>query len=292
MVAVTYTVRAPTPAQLQFSGQALNFTLTQGTAAPLTQAIAISNPGESVLNWRTQATTLNGGSWLSVAPSLGTNNGSAVVIVNGGSLAQGVYVGRVAISADQVANSPAPVQVNLTVSRGTPSLDGGGFVSAASLKPDGVVAGSLATIFGARLGPAVGIAYSRNASSPKPPFALGGTRVTFDAVPAPLFYASDGQVNLQIPMEEAGKASANVTIEADGYDPAQFKINLAPSNVSLFSTDGTRAAAFNQDGSVNGTSTPAPLSSIVQFYATGQGALNIPVATDDLAPARPRFPFQ
>ena len=47
-----------------------------------------------------------------------------------------------------------------------------------------------------------------------------------------------------------------------------------PSNPAIFTLDGTgvgRAAALNQDNSVNDPSNPAPRGTIVQIYATGEG---------------------
>ena len=236
------------------------------------------------------SSTFNGGAWLSVAPALGTNNGAISVSANTADLSPGIYVGKVTISGDGAANSPAQVQVNLTVRRGSPSLEGGGFYNAASLSPDGVVPGSIASIFGIRLGPDVGVSFAADPNTPSPPVSLAGTRVTFDGAPAPLFYVSANQINLQIPLEVAGKPVATAHIEAEGYDPAEFKVNLNPSNIGIFSVDGIRAAAMNQDGSLNSPVKPAAAGSIVQFYATGQGTLDEPVPTGALAPLQAPFP--
>ncbi len=288
-VSVTFAVRGPTPPQLKLSTQPLTFTGSSGSASLNPQYIAISNPGETALNWRAACATYNGGSWLTVAPGNGTNNGSVVVIANVAALLPGFYAGVVTVSADGVANTPAQIPVSLTVSHPTPSLDNGGIYNAASLSPDGVVAGSIASIFGARLGPAAGVSFNPDPANPAPSLSLAGTTVMVDGVAAPLFFVSASQINLQIPIESAGKPNATVRIQADGVDPAQFTLGLAPAALGIFSVDGTRAAAINQDGTLN-TDTPAPVGSVVQFYATGQGVANMPVKTGAPAPLQAPFP--
>jgi len=287
-VTVTYNVRAAKPASLDVTTTPLNFMAPSGTV-PATQTLSIANSGELALNWKATSTTFNGGQWLSVGPAAGTNNGAIVISPNAGTLAAGVYVGRVTIASDS-PNLQAQLQVNFTVTRALPSLTGGGFFNAASLTPDGVVACSLASIFGIHLGPDDGQFSVSDAITGKFPTFLGGTRVTVDGVPAPLFYVSATQINLQIPCEAVGRTSATAHIEADGYDPADFKLSLVPANVGIFTVDRFRAAALNQDGTLNAADNPAPAGSVVQFYATGQGMLDSPVATGLLSPAQSPFP--
>ena len=132
--------------------------------------------------------------------------------------------------------------------------------------------------------------FTQAATGTKLPTDLAGTRVTIDGTPSPLFFVSYNQINLQIPFEAAGKTSVVARIEADGYDPAEFPVTLRPVGIGLFTVDLTRAAALNQDGTLNTGDNPAAPGSIVQFYATAQGPLDIPISTGATAPAQPPFP--
>lgn len=287
-IAVTYNVRAPKPATVDVVTTPLNFTASSGTS-PAAQSLSIVNSGEVVLNWKAVSTTFNGGQWLSVGPAAGTNNGTIVISPSASTLAPGVYVGRVMVASDS-ARLQAQLQVNFTVSRAVPTLTGGGFFNAASLIPDGVVACSLASIFGTHLGPDDGQFSVADSITNRFPTFLGGTRVTVDGMPAPLFYVSATQINLQIPCETVGKTFATAHVEADGYDPADFKIGLVPANVGIFTVDRFRAAALNRDGTLNASDNPAAAGTVVQFYATGQGLLDIPVLTGSLSPSQAPFP--
>ncbi len=289
VVNVSYTVRAPKPATLDVATVALTFTTSSGVS-PAPKSLAISNSGELPVTWKTSATTLNGGQWLTVSPSSGTNNGSFTIAPDARSLQPGVYAGRVSIATDN-PNLQSQIPVTLTVVRGTPALAGVGFYNTASLKPDAVVAGSLASVFGARLGPDAGVFSTLDPVSGTAPTNLIGTRVLIDGIPAPLFFVSAQQINLQIPYEAAGKKTAIARIEADGYDPAEFSITLVPVRIGLFTSDGTRAMAVNQDGQSNATERPAAPGSILTFFATGQGALTVPVPTGSAATSTDPIPM-
>jgi len=129
-----------------------------------------------------------------------------------------------------------------------------------------------------------------NPESPRLPETLGGVRVTFDGVPAPLFYVSDQQINLQVPFEVAGRTSARMLVSVEGLDPAELGVEVAEAAPGLFTLDGTRAAALNQDFSLNGPENPATTGTVLQLFLTGQGLLNLRVRTGELAPTMPPFP--
>jgi uncharacterized protein (TIGR03437 family) len=88
--------------------------------------------------------------------------------------------------------------------------------------------------------------------------------VTIAGVAAPVLYAGPNQINVQIPFEVNGRSS-DVTLSSEGIT---FQIPITRS-LGIFTTDGTHAAAVNQDGTVNSPSNPAPAGSIVTLYGTG-----------------------
>ncbi len=55
----------------------------------------------------------------------------------------------------------------------------------------------------------------------------------------------------------------------------------------LFITDGNRAAALNQDLSVNTTATPQPAGALILLFITGQGPLSPALQDGMAAPANP-----
>ena len=60
----------------------------------------------------------------------------------------------------------------------------------------------------------------------KLPTQLGGTSITFEGIPAPLFFSSSGQVTFQVPFELAGKTSSQMTIRVDGETSATATVPL------------------------------------------------------------------
>ena len=82
-------------------------------------------------------------------------------------------------------------------------------VSAASLLPGPVAPGEIIVIFGAGLGPESGVAGALDSSGVLANL-LSGAEVRFDGVPAPLFYAQFGQINVQVPYTVAGNTTTHV----------------------------------------------------------------------------------
>lgn len=120
-----------------------------------------------------------------------------------------------------------------------------GFANAASLAANtGIAPGTLVSIYGFDL-----------PSSPQ--VIVGGT-------PATVLYAGPTQINFQVPFENL---QATITITSSSGS-LSFQPPLSQS-IGIFTTDGTHAAALNQDESVNSSANPALPGSIVTFYGTG-----------------------
>jgi len=134
-------------------------------------------------------------------------------------------------------------------------------------------AGQLVSIYGNQLGPSAGSGLQLGPGGVVTTLN-GGTRVLFDGTPAPILYASAGQVNTVIPCEVAGHSSTQVVVEYMGVQSTPVTVPLGPAAPGIFTVDGSgqgQAAALNQDNSFNGLSNPAPRGSVVTFYATGVG---------------------
>jgi uncharacterized protein (TIGR03437 family) len=156
--------------------------------------------------------------------------------------------------------------------------------NAASQNVAVVAPGEFITLFGHGIGPSGGVGGNG-----------GGVQVLFDGVPAPVLYAQSEQVNAQAPFELSGRPSTSVTLTYNGvtFGPVTVPVRFAdPGLFRLQPNTSSQVLAVNQDGTLNGPSSPAPRGSIVTMYATGlgstlpacgTGALNYPLAAN-LAP--------
>jgi uncharacterized protein (TIGR03437 family) len=158
-------------------------------------------------------------------------------------------------------------------------------VNGASFLPGAISAGELITLFGQGIGPATGSEYRLDAAG-RVATSLNGVRVLFDEVPGPLLYAGPNQINAVPPYTIASRQDVTVAIETNGIaGPVQViqvaRVTpgfgaVAPGVFSVTASGAGQAAAFNEDGTVNGPAHPAPAGSIVGLYATGLGATNPP----------------
>jgi uncharacterized protein (TIGR03437 family) len=112
-VPVTLTVSAP---QIQVAPSSLSFTAMQGGANPAAQTVSASLQPLGSAAFTATASTVSGGSWLSV-----TNGGSANsvttlnVLANISGLPLGVYTGAVSVASTGASNTPVSIPVTLTI---------------------------------------------------------------------------------------------------------------------------------------------------------------------------------
>lgn len=108
-----------------------------------------------------------------------------------------------------------------------------------------------------------------------------GAAVSFDGLPAPIFYAGPNQLNLVVPFGINPKTTQMLVRQgAAVYGPVAMPV--AASVPGIFTFDGSgigHAAALNEDGTYNTTANPAQRGHILVFYATGAGLMN-PAMTD------------
>ena len=187
-----------------------------------------------------------------------------------------------------VANSRSnTVSVLINYTEGSPLLVTS-VVNAAALQGGAVAPGEVVTIFGSNLGPdqALGPVVSPSGFLST---ALANAQVFFDDSPAPLLYASSGQLNAVVPFAVAGRDHTKVMIANSGQTSLAVDLAVTNSAPALFTMDSTgqgQAAALNQDGSLNGDLNPAGPGSIIVLYATGGGETS-PASIDGLLAAGP-----
>ena len=284
---VTLRVRDPIPATMRASVANLAFTAREGDSGnPASQKIALRMEGESKPDWTASATSLNGGTWLTVSPASGKGDGELSVTARLSDLPSGVYVGRINLESPSSSNRSLQVPVSFTISRQRSSLSASGVVNAATLQPGAIAPGQLITIGGERLGPRLGVAAKPNEATNRLATSLAGTRILFDGIPGAVLFSSVNQVNVQVPFEIAGKTSVKVIVEAAGFDPSTpVEVSVAQVSPGLFSIDGVRAAALNQDSTLNAVTSPVAVGEIIQLFFTGQGLTTPRVETGELAPS-------
>ena len=157
-------------------------------------------------------------------------------------------------------------------------------VNSASFHPSGAP-GAAMTIFGANLADAV-----YQATTYPLPTQLGPTSVTVNGNLVPLYYVSPTQINFQMP---SGAPPSDVEVAVtNGFTglvtAQQHTSHLTVVDPGLFiSNPGARAAALNQDQSVNTPANPVGAGGYILLFITGQGPISPPLADGTAAPTTP-----
>ncbi len=159
--------------------------------------------------------------------------------------------------------------------------------------------GTIAAIFGSNLDDGSKNPFSSFGANGELLTTLGGASVTFNGIPAPIFSAFPGQLNVQIPLELAGQTSAEVIVTVAGQS--------SPAQTLPIGSDSPGIFAINQTGGgqgdiqfANTTTYVAPPGSIsgaranagkpgefITIYCTGLGAVENPPETGKPAPGNP-----
>jgi uncharacterized protein (TIGR03437 family) len=134
--------------------------------------------------------------------------------------------------------------------------------------PLGTVApGEIVSLFGSDLGP-------------------GAPTVTFDGIPAPVLYAGANQINAVVPYGLTS-ATTKMTVQFNGQSYGPIAMPVAAAVPGIFTLDGSghgQAAVINQDGTFNSISNPAPIGTVITFYACGAGLMSPATADGTISP--------
>jgi uncharacterized protein (TIGR03437 family) len=199
-------------------------------------------------------------SWLVVYPQSGSGSTQVNLVASSGGLSSGVYTATLVFQS--VTTIPQFVNVPVTfVVGGSSSVSISSLSNAASFQP-AFAPGMLMAIFGGRLANS-----TRLATTVPLPQSLDGVSVTVNGVPAPLWYISSGQLNVQVPYETAtGEAVLGVN-------------NNGLAATSTFTVSPTAPGIF-----ASSTGAMVPVSSArpgdpVFLYMTGDGETTPALAT-------------
>jgi len=167
-------------------------------------------------------------------------------------------------------------------------VNAGGIVNNASYAASAVAPGEIAAIFGTNLTDGTScLPPSCNPtfeSDGKLSTTMAGAQVTVDGTPVPIFYATPGQLGVQIPFELTGN-SAKVIVSVGSQMSAPATVNVAAVSPGVFTAtaDGKGAGAITHvNGTAVSTQSPAQPGELVIFYATGLGQVAPAVATGAL----------
>src|ERR1019366_5739278 len=154
-----------------------------------------------------------------------------------------------------------------------PELAGGGVVSAASSVAS-FARGGLASIYGSNLG---------NGDN---------TTVYINGFPAPVFFASKGQFNVQIPWEVTGMGTFSMIV--NGMPSNVQSVGVVTYSPDVFVVSPAQAAITHADGSLVSATSPAAANETVVVYATGLGPVSgamitgKPASSTSLQPTTPQ----
>jgi uncharacterized protein (TIGR03437 family) len=108
--------------------------------------------------------------------------------------------------------------------------------------------------------------------------------VWFELTPAPLFYVSSGQINVQIPFK-VNPSKTQVVVSSGGIPSLPMPLAMSPFAPGIFTT-GTGAPVIlnNSTGRLVSPQEPAKRGDTLIIYATGLGAVAPTVAAGSPAP--------
>lgn len=140
------------------------------------------------------------------------------------------------------------------------------FVHPATNQETLLAPGMLATLYGVNLGPEqpmMGVVRNSRLDT-----RLGDLEVGVNGIAAPLLYASNSQVNIQVPNRTGTSGRAVVEVRYRNTVRATQTTALVEAAPGLFAM-----GAVHPDGSTNSDTNPAPRGEILVLYATGVGRL-------------------
>ena len=164
----------------------------------------------------------------------------------------------------------APAAVSVAQQGGVAVLNSAGFRSNAPVAP-----GSLATAFGDFSGVTPG-----DAPAVPLPRQINGVQLVVNGTPAPLIAVRTAQISFQMPAA-ALEGIASIRVQSNGKDLAAGTVRVAAAAPGLFLADALNLAmpgvVLDQDSHLVTVASPARRGSVIQIYASGQGATDPPV---------------
>lgn len=200
-------------------------------------------------------------------------NPSAQVTVTSTALAAGLQNGVARISGAAGSNAQ-------------PFVFSNGAVHAASFTPRAPLApGSIFSIFGSRLNSG-----QAQAGSIPLPTTLGDVSATLGGLDVPLYFASPGQVNAQMPFQLTAGNTAQLSLKVGGQFTVPENITISGAQPGIFTLNqsgtGTGAILDANSAPIN-EANPAKPGAVIQVFATGLGKTEPAVDSGVMSPSNP-----
>jgi uncharacterized protein (TIGR03437 family) len=201
-------------------------------------------------------------------------------------------------SPPSVNNSPVSIQVTATGFNGAtpaagssdtfvatlspgaqvPLVSAGGVVSGASFQADVPIGvGGLISIFGNQL-----VSGSSGQAGAVPlPQTLNGTQVLLENQPVPILYASNGQINVQVPYETNVNVPQHLVVQRGSAVSGPFSIQVASVQPAIFlaSTAGQGIIVNAANNVIAAPGAAVHAGDTIVIYCTGLGPTSPTVAT-------------
>ena len=221
--------------------------------------------------------------------ALGTFTSATLVTLDAATPLTGPALESLTPAAQMQVTIPGYGAALLRLANATPSLTASGIVNGATFQSGPVAPGEIVSLFGSGLGPPTPALLTL--TNPRlVANSLESVRVFFDGVPAPLLYASSGQVNVVVPYAVAGKSTTQLQLEYLGVLSNPVALQVAATAPGVFSVTGSGrgpGAILNaRDESLNSALNPAARGDWVSIFATG-GGVTTPASVDGFLASAP-----
>ena len=295
LTAGTAQVTVLNPAPGGGASNALAFTISTVVVNNPVPTLTSISPTSAAAGGPAFTLTLNGSNFISSSQVLWNTGNQTTTFVSGTQLTAAIPASDIATAgtAQVTVFNPgpgggSPAALTFTISgSSTPVVPANSVVNNASFATgtNPLAPGTIAAIFGTNLDDGSSNAFSSFGSNGKLLTILGGASVTFNGISAPIFSSFPGQLNIQIPVELAGNASASVVVTVGGQPSASQTVPLGSFSPGIFSTtqNGAGQGAIQianttifaaPVGSISGVQTrPASRGEFITIYCTGLGAV-------------------
>jgi uncharacterized protein (TIGR03437 family) len=235
----------PSPSGMSVSPGSVTLAVPDSNAPPATATIALNfnggTPDWTITTLPSSPTT----NWLSVSTLSGSGAAQLSITAAPGTLGPGVYTTTLVIQS--ASSSPEFVNVPVTLLVGdTSKMQIGGVANAASSQL-AFAPGMVMAVYGVQLAPD---GTGQAASTLPLPLNLVGVSATVNGQPAPMSYASPGQLNIQVPFETS-VGPAVLGVNNNGQVAAfPFKVAFAAPGVFTGSDGALAPTSSGKSGDI------------------------------------------
>jgi uncharacterized protein (TIGR03437 family) len=265
----------------QAGSTSVSFLIPQG-AQPQTDNVAVTDAGQGTLAISSvTATAQGGGTWLTAA----SITGGIGVTVNPAGLSPATYTGSVTIASNGVnGNLVIPVQLTV-VAQGPPVAAVGGALNNGTFAiGEALAQGDIVALFGTQF-----LFDAPQLASGLPLLTtLDGVQVLVNGKAAPLYYASAGQINFEVPID-ASTGDGTVQVVRNGQAGNLIYVNIQSQEPRFILLNGGPYAIMTEpDGTLTGIpSNPVKIGDTIVIYAVGLGPTTVPVPSGTASPVSP-----